>query len=413
MISAKQYTTAMINDTNKDTWCVNAFHTMSGNNSGTTKICCMHRHEETYSLVDKTIQGCFNQPDFLQVRKDLDAGIKSSQCDLCWEEERAGRKSKRLRDNDRYFDHLRRGGEPFNNLAIFELNLGNTCNLKCRTCAPHSSSQWFKEDFDTRGSKFYPSFKIYSDDMKKYHQTYDEESNFWPDLENNLDNIYQMDFYGGEPFMSKKMWHILEILIERGLSNRIELHYATNGTHWPEEKIKLFQHFKKINLTFSIDGVGKQFEFMRHPAKWDEVKENMERARSLDYSSLKGTMSWGITSSILNIYNLPETIEEYKKNYSSDFGHFLNLVHGPIHFNISKLPNHAKEALISKLETIPKEYADTWIHLPGIINFIRNGTFEKLVWDKFLKEVKTHDQYRNENYSEVFPEWAEILGIKK
>lgn len=403
----------MINDKNKHTWCVNAFHAMSANNDGTTKICCMHRHPENYSLSKYSIDECFNQPDFTTVRKELDNGIQSSQCGLCWEEERAGRKSKRLRDNDRYLDHLRKGGSEFNKIAILELNLGNTCNLRCRTCAPYSSSQWLKEDYEVNNQqKHYKTFKLYSDDMKKYHQTYDEESDFWPDLENNLDDIHQMDFYGGEPFMSKKMWRILETLIERGTASRVELHYATNGTHWPEEKIKLFQHFKKVHLTFSIDGIGKQFEYMRHPANWEEVKENMERARNLGYESLKGTMSWGITSSILNIHSLPDIVQEYKTNYQQDFGHFLNLVHGPIYFNISKLPDNVKSVLIERLENIPKEYSDTWVHLPGIVNFIKNGIYDSKVWNKFLDTVRKHDVYRNESFSEVFPEWAKILGVK-
>jgi len=400
----------MINEKNKDTWCVNAYHAMSGNNSGTTKICCMYRHSEDVSLSVSSIQENFNQPDFLKVREDLENGIQSPHCNLCWEEEAAGRKSKRLRDNDRYRDHLRRTGKEYKGLAILELNLGNTCNLRCRTCAPHSSSQWIREEYDVKNLKAkYFNFKNYSNEMKKYHQTYNEDSNFWLDLEKNLDNIYQLDFYGGEPFMSKKMWRILEILIDRGLSKRIELHYATNGTHWPEEKIKLFEHFRKVYLTFSIDGIGKQFEYMRHPAKWDEVKENMEKARSLNYESLKGAMSWGITSSILNIYSLPEIIEEYKTNYANDFGHFLNLVHGPTHFNISKLPPDVKTILIEKLEKIPAEYADTWVHLPGIINFIKNGKFKHLTWEDFFKNVEAHDKYRGESFAEVFPEWAKIL----
>lgn len=403
----------MINEQNKDTWCVNAFHTMSGNNMGTTKICCMHRHTEPVSLSTSSIQQNFNQENFLEVRRDLEAGVKNYQCKLCWEEELAGRKSKRLRDNDRYFQHLRQGRGEFQGLAIFELNLGNTCNLKCRTCAPHSSSQWVKEEYDVVLKSKYPSFKLYSNDMKKFHQTYDDESPFWGDLENNLDNIYQMDFYGGEPLMSKKMWRILEILIDKGISQRIELHYATNGTHWPEDKIRLWEHFRTIALTFSIDGIGKQFEFMRHPAKWDEAKTNMANATKLGYKSLKGNMSWGITSSTLNIYYLPEIIEEYKANYAQDFGHFLNLVHGPLYYNISRLPDYAKNKLITKLETIPKKHEDTWIHLPGLINFIQNGKFSQSIWDQFLFRVKAHDEYRGESFAETFPEWAEILGVKK
>lgn len=407
----------MMNENNKDTWCVNAFHAMSGNNTGTTKICCMCRdikyHITEHYLSKESIEKNFNQPHFLSVREALANGIRHENCELCWKEEDAGRKSKRLRENATYMRHLRNGGEPYEGLAKFELNLGNTCNLKCRTCDTHSSSQWIRDRFDTNPeiSNHFKTFKIYADDMKKYHMTYDDESPFWEDLENNLRTIRQFDFYGGEPFMSKKMWRILELCIEKGYAKNIDLHYATNGTQWPAEKIAMFEHFNKVHLTFSIDGVGKQFEYMRHPAKWDEVNENMQKAMALNYKPMAGTTSWGMTLSTLNIYNLPELVEEYHKNYSHKFRHFLNLVHGPIHFNISKLPESAKTALLEKLNTIPREYASTWEHLEGVIGFIKSGSFDPDAWNAFLREVRIHDEYRGEKFSEVFPEWAKILGL--
>ena len=96
-------------DKNKDTWCVNADHALSGNNTGTTKICCMYRNENlTHTLGVHTIQENFNQKNFQRARKDLGSGIRHGHCSWCFEEEDAGRKSKRLRDNEKYFDCLQK-----------------------------------------------------------------------------------------------------------------------------------------------------------------------------------------------------------------------------------------------------------------------------------------------------------------
>ncbi len=55
----------MINEQNKTTWCVNADHAMSGNNTGTTKICCMYRDENLkHSLGSEPISVNFNQSAF-------------------------------------------------------------------------------------------------------------------------------------------------------------------------------------------------------------------------------------------------------------------------------------------------------------------------------------------------------------
>jgi MoaA/NifB/PqqE/SkfB family radical SAM enzyme len=402
----------MINENNKNSWCINADHAMSANNDGTTKICCMIKNFEKMAVGSNSIQENFSKFKFIEIRNALQNGIRHEDCSLCWEEEDAGRKSKRLRDNEKYLSYLDSGGEPFVGLAKFELNLGNTCNLRCRTCAPYSSSQWVKEQFDIyEKEKWQGNFKVFADKMKKYHMTYDDESNFWPDLIENLSTIKQFDFYGGEPFMSNKMWRILEICIEKGYSKNIELHYATNATHWPEDKIEFFKHFKHVNLNFSIDGIGEQFTYMRFPAKWSEALENMNKAKLLEKQHHDIHISWCITISLLNIYSVPEILEEHKKNFSS-FGSYLNLVHWPNYFNLNIMPNDIKSKVIERLESIPKYHENMWYHhIPGVINFIKNGNYNEKLWNEFLNKIKIHDKYRNQDFSKTFPEYSRILGF--
>lgn len=126
----------MINDKNKHSWCVNAVHAMSGMNDGTTKICCMHRPvEHNMKLGSDSIDSIMNKKEFRKIRKALQNGVRHEGCRLCWQEEDAGRQSKRLRDNERYqWEIETKQIEPYSGLAKIELNLGNTCNLACRTC---------------------------------------------------------------------------------------------------------------------------------------------------------------------------------------------------------------------------------------------------------------------------------------
>ena len=394
-------------ENNKHSWCVNAFHGMSANNDGSTKMCCMIKgnfgvmdKEHDWDLNTKSLMENFDSPPAKQIRMALEHGIRHPACSLCWEEEDGGRKSKRLRDNDKYFHQIRwHDAKPFKGLAKLELNLGNTCNIKCRTCNAAISSTWMKEEYDLNQSSRV-TFKEYSQTMKKFHQTYDEDSAFWDDLEKNLETIKQFDFYGGEPFLSKKMWEILRICVEKGYAKDIELHYNTNGTTWPKE-IDLWKHFKEVNLSFSIDGIGERFEYMRFPAKWDEVVANMQKAREFNLVNKNMSLSWCITLSSLNIYYLPEVIEEYYKNYN-DFGMYLNLVHGPQHFNVGKMPDSIKEEVISHLETIPKEYEQLWYQLPGIIGFIRNGTHNPDLWKTLGHLIVKHDGYREQDFKEIF-----------
>ena len=405
----------MINDTNKDTWCVNADHAISGNNDGTTKICCMYRDENLkHSFGIDSVQTNFNQEAFKEVRLVLGSGKRHEKCSWCFEEEDAGRKSKRQRDNEKYVNWIHKlDNPPFTGLAKVELNLGNTCNLKCRTCGSHSSSTWMEEEFDLYKHKNFETYKLFAHSLKKYHQHYDDESPFWEDLENNLSTIKQFDFFGGEPFMSKKMWRVLEVAVEKGFAKDIEVHYATNGTQWPAEKVEIFKHFRHVHLSFSVDGIGKQFNYMRFPAEWEEVTVNMKNAVELNEKNGNMYLGWCITLSNINITGLPSILEEHSKNFRQ-FGPYLNLVHGPTKFNLTQLPMDIRGHVIDKLEAIPREHTDAYMkdyHIPGIINFIKNGNPDPTHWERFKQSIKTHDDYRGQKFNEIYPEYANLIGM--
>jgi organic radical activating enzyme len=403
----------MINDKNKNTWCVNAYHAMSGMNNGTTKICCMHRPEErNMRLGYDKISDILQKKEFKRIRKSLAKGERHPGCTLCWEEEDAGRKSKRLRDNERYFYELEfKDREPYQGLAKVELNLGNTCNISCRTCNASVSSGWMKEEFAVYKNKEFDTYKEFANEYKKFHMSYDDDSPFWQDIESHLSTIKQFDFYGGEPFMIKKQWTLLQKAVDLGYAKDIELHYNTNGTHWPKQ-VELWKHFKSINLSFSIDGVGEQFEYMRYPAKWDLVKENLQNAIDLNKQNGNMSLSWCVTISNINIFDLHETIDYWQKHYSN-FGLYLNLVHRPLHFNISKMPEEYKTAAIQNIkDNIPESNVKAWSYLPGIINFIKQGTYEEDVWNEFLKRIKVHDEYRKQDFEKTWPNLTKVLNSK-
>jgi len=399
-----------MNPTNSKTWCVNAFYGLQASNAGETRACCMYRRQEEVpelKLGIDTLEKHFNYKELVQLRTDATNGVRNPGCRRCWEEEDGGISSKRVRDNKKYLRRLRQGLDEYEGLSFLELNLGNTCNLRCRTCGPHASSQWAKESFDVYYKNTVTHGK-FTEFIRRFSNSFDDDSPFWQDLEDNLSTIRQLDFYGGEPFMAKKMWRVLQVAVDKGYAKDIELHYATNGSFWPEE-VEYFQYFKTVSISFSIDGIGEQFEFLRYLAEWSVVKENMEKARAYRALHPNIQLGWCITLSNMNIYNLPELFDEYYRTYS-DFGSYLNLVHGPRPFNISIMPDDVKKIVLDKLYAVPKEYEHVWTQLPGIIGFIENGSYEPEHWNKFLDKLCVHDEYRTQDYAKVFPEFAKIIG---
>jgi hypothetical protein len=209
------------------------------------------------------------------------------------------------------------------------------------------------------------------------------------------------------------MWRVLEVAVEKGYSKDMEIHYATNGTHWPEKNVEIFKHFRHVHISFSIDGVGDAFTYMRYPAQWEEAKSNMIKAREFNLKSSNLYLGWCITLSSLNIYSLPDILKEHSENFK-DFGPYLNLVHGPSWYNLTQLPENIKGKVIEKLESIPQNTVDHHMynyHLPGVINYIKQGIPQVKNWEKFHEYTTIHDNYRGQNFSQVYPEYAKLIGI--
>lgn len=396
----------MLTDKNEKTWCYNADHALRLTNDYRASACCMMHGLEEDSDRGQPLIELFNKDKLLDVRKSLNAGIRHPVCKLCWQEEDAGRASKRIRDNQRYKNDLA-ARVTFDNLTSLELNLGNTCNIKCRTCNPKTSSSWIKEYHDVYIKPTNVSFTEFNKSLAIYHNFYDEDSAFWPDLESHLGNLRQMVFYGGEPFLAKKMWKALEIAVEKGYSQNITLEYNTNGTTWPKET-ELWRYFKEVRVAFSIDGTHEQFNYTRFPGEWSDASSNMLKIRELQGQYKNFYYTWCITLSPLNIFYVKEIVNEAYKNYR-DFGLYLNLIHGPPYYNIQCIPDEHKQAIIDKIISIPESHQVSW-YLNGIIEFLKAGKFNQFVWDKFIEHTRTHDRYRNQNYADTFPEFAKMIG---
>ena len=107
-------------------------------------------------------------------------------------------------------------------------------------------------------------------------------------------------------------------------------------------------------------------------------------------------------------------IKFFTSNYS-DISVYLNLVHGPEHFNISLMPEPVKDAVREQLNDLKQK---NWINddiagqVDGIINFMYTRTSKEETWNTFLSALDLHDAYRKENYREIFPEYGKLVNAK-
>jgi MoaA/NifB/PqqE/SkfB family radical SAM enzyme len=381
---------------------------------GTARPCCLAKDEITYfdeqgyehkyDLKQHTLEEIYHSRYMQVLRRDFLYGKKPTTCQRCWDEEAAGRTSKRINSRVRlkeYVDSIDFNDLDPNNLWFIDLKLGNICNLKCRICGSWSSSKWAKEEIDyvpgLENRKEHLAYKFLTDGAWPR-----ENPQFWENLKTLLPNIKYFEFTGGEPFLIEQHFDLLRYAVETGDSQHIEIHYNTNGTVLPDGHI-LWQHFKHVEVAFSIDNIGARFEYERYGAKWDEVEHNIRRFTEM--RSAKFSTQLCLTVNIQNVYYLPEICD-----WISDqvFDHvYFNMLHDPWHMCISYMTSEAQALVIDWLEShkfSPKHRAEVL----RIVQFIKNG--EGSDGKEFLRKMQTTDQYRGQTFLVTHPEIAKAMG---
>ena len=391
----------------KDLWCPFAAHNISIKTSGMITTCCNgdpvvdSKTGKVFMAQTHTLEEAFNSPEFQQIRDNLDNGIRDKNCNKCWEVEDIGGESPRLSE-------LRWFGKTYeknNKLTLIDLALGNQCNLKCRTCNPTDSSYWIKEFYDL-------DLTIRDTDYQKFQKQnifrIEPDSGFYQSLKSqSLADIEELHFFGGEPFMIKTTWDILEHAVEKGYAKNIELSFNTNCTFWDESRIDIFKHFRLVGIGLSLDGIGQRFEYMRHPAKWDQVFSNIEKMLAWrEQDRQRRTLLTHYTASSYNVYYVNEVID-FSKKYDLPF--FINPVYHPNNFAMQHIPRKIKDQLYQHFKGTIEQDTEYWDEIDKIWNYMDGSVDDPEQWARFLKDIEFRDPYRGESFPRIFSEYYDLI----
>jgi len=325
-------------------------------------------------------------------------------CRKCWREERAGRTSKRMHTLDR-LKHMipdQSWTQDARPLMFLDLKLGNICNLKCRICGSWSSSTFATEELNWTPTDQRKASHHYQ--MLRQGAWPRENPTFWNEIDQVSDQIRYIEFTGGEPFMIQEHFDMLQGLVDRGIAGRIEIHYNTNGTQWPEQAAEIWRHFKTVEIAFSIDDVGSRFEYQRTNAVWSEVCGNIEKFSKLRQQYPNIQLQVCSTVNVFNVLYL-EDLANWIDTQNFNFVYW-NIMHEAFYFSVSTLPDSVKDQIIKKL-TDAKISSRHRSEFENIIKFIENGAS----MDGFMLRMKIADldRKRNQDLRTVEPELAQLI----
>ena len=265
--------------------------------------------------------------------------------------------------------------------ARIDLKFDKSCNLACRTCGTWSSTYWQKylQQSVTPGR----SKEIVIAALKRL----------------DLSNLRMLVFCGGETLLGQEYWDVASWLGDNvpNAKQQLTLCFQTNGTQPIHPRnYNIIEKFFLVKLHFSLDGTASKFEYLRWPASWSQVIDNILNIRDTVPSNVMFLVEE--TISIFNLAYITELDTWVKQNFTT------NREGDPVNHT-----RHMAKGLF-RLDNCSQEYVD-WASNQTAKTFINKHWKESPVEIiAMLKEIAKHDQMRQQQFSLVFPELAKFYA---
>jgi MoaA/NifB/PqqE/SkfB family radical SAM enzyme len=400
------------------------------------------------NLNNTSLSDAWNNSYMKNIRLDMLNGKIPASCTKCFKEEASGHNSKRQWetafwskriDKEELISKTNSDGSipPF--ISYIDLRLGTKCNLKCIMCSPHDSSLWVSD-----WHELYPNIEneTLKDTMQwplsgkvdgaSYNWHLNNES-FWQELYQQIPNLHQLYFAGGEPLIIEHHYLLLEKCIEMGYAHKIQLRYNSNGIELPQKLFDLWAHFKSVRFHFSLDSVYEMNDYIRYPSQWDLIEKNLDL---LDQTADNVEITLACAVQMLNMYYIPDLIKwklkkRYKKINIWPLGAGLvnyHFVYHPPHLNVKVFPKHFKSKIEKKYEELYQwleenidEYSNGKFskqdfldasygikRLKGMVNFMNSEDWSVRM-PEFQEYINQIDKIRKTSFYKVFPDMRELL----
>ena len=397
-------------------FCVLPWVSIETSPVGTVRPCCLAEDElcdnsgNKFQLTNAKFYDIQNSNQLQTLRQEFLNGKQPTTCKKCWKEEDAGRRSKRMNTLARLKNMLSDetwtlDAKP---LMFLDLKLGNICNLKCRICGSWSSSTYATEEVMefpvTERKTSFPYTMLQKGAWPKNNTA------FWGELSKIVNQVQYIEFTGGEPFMITEHFEMLQHLVNTGVAKNIEIHYNTNGTHYPDHAEQIWKHFKLVEIAFSIDDVQERFEYQRANASWDAVTSNINKFLKLRSNNSNIKLQVCCTINVFNVFHL-DVVATWLDSWKFDFVYW-NMLHEAYYFSIASLPVEAKSRIEEKLNNSSRFVNDAVKQeFKQIIQFMNNGT--SLDGTMLHKQIRDVDIRRGQNLADVDPVLANMINYDK
>ena len=333
----------------------------------------------------------FDSKRWKRLRKDALQGIRNSACKVCWDMEDRGQTSYRMYSPDVSVEELK---NP--KLTTIDLTLSNVCNLACRMCDVSNSNQLNKDydNFERQGTR-YDIYEITGGFTQKYPQKKQHLSRQFKWLQKHTNEITTIKASGGEPFYDKHVMNLLKLYIENGNAPSTKLEFHTNGTVIDDRVINTISKFRSNAHTFSVDGTGKTYEYIRHKADFKVLDNNIRNYLKLDNIEV---LDFNFVITAHNLHNIVDWVK-WVHSFDAEFRLAWSDVYPVTRgTHIGYLPNKILKPVYEEIEAQEwgwREHKDSVLQ---IIKLAMDQPFTKEGAIKLYRETEIFDMSRNQSY---------------
>ena len=120
-------------------------------------------------------------------------------------------------------------------------------------------------------------------------------------MEQCLPSLESLHFAGGEPLIIPEMLEALDLCIQAGRADQIDLSYNTNITVIPDRVARLWPYFRSVTVHCSVDGFGAVNDYIRRPSQWSDIDRNLHL---LDQHFKEWKLRLVVCSATVQAYNV-------------------------------------------------------------------------------------------------------------
>ena len=295
----------------------------------------------------------YNSVPMTSMREQIKSQVPLTQCRGCYNEERAGYESKRIKENFKsvIFTELafERSFQQSPMRTVFESNqshrmpidwhvdLGNECNLACKMCKPEASS---------RISKYYTKWQI-RDSSANRNWTLDPVA--WQNFLTSLletPRLNRIHFMGGEPLLSRRFVEALDFLLDNNKES-VSISFVTNGTILNQSLIDRLKRFRSCDIEISLESIESNNDYIRQGSQVATIKNNIETLTQQQTDRFHVVLR--SVPQLLNINNYDQYIGYAWQHQLPIQG--IPLIN-PEYLQISVLPFELRQSLVPRYQAV-------------------------------------------------------------